>query len=241
MNWKAKREAIAVLFRAGTTPKNIADQLGVGIATIYRLKKRLDCGSGVHPPRKNYPGQTVLTPQVVASIKKRIRAAPNKSMTKVAVEQGVSRKSVYRVVKMTGGRSLRRKKVPLISAAGLQRRLVRCRALLNNLKSAPPGRIIFFPTKKTLLSSLLSMRKMTDSYDLDQKETMKNSSSSNRSKSSSNRSKSSSSTKQKAVVGCHSDRNSLLVQRSLLHSCFWGSSPQQEKFLRRYGFLRDSD
>ena len=81
----------------------------------------------------------------------RVKKNPNKSLTTIGEEVGVSRFTVKRVVKAAGGRSVRRRKIPLVSASGRRRRKKLAKGLLNNMKSAPPGRIIFFSDEKNFV------------------------------------------------------------------------------------------
>ena len=92
-----------------------------------------------------------MTPRVVGGLKKRIKAAPTKSLRRVAKEANISRESVRRVVRGAGWRSLRKVKVPLISAQGRQTRIERATGLINALKSAAPGKIAFFSDEKTFV------------------------------------------------------------------------------------------
>ena len=73
-------------------------------------------------------------------------------MTRVAKEAGLKPGVVYKLVKEEGWRSLRRKKVPLISSEGRKKRVLRAQGLLNSLKKGgQAGRIIFFSDEKTFV------------------------------------------------------------------------------------------
>ena len=111
------RAAICGLNAAGKTAMEIAATLKCGRATVYRALKKESKGEGVRHavrPRK----RPVLTPRVAAGLRRRIRAAPTKSLRRVAAESGQNRETVRRLVLESGWRSLRRVKVPLISADG---------------------------------------------------------------------------------------------------------------------------
>ena len=92
-----------------------------------------------------------MTPRVTAAIRRRIKAAPTKSLCRVAREAGLKRESVRQVVIQSGWKSLRRTKVPLISAKGRERRAKRAAGLVNALKSKGRGTIVFFSDKKTFV------------------------------------------------------------------------------------------
>ena len=59
--------------------------------------------------------------------------------------------AVWWVVKDEGWKLLRRVKVPLISTDGQKKQVERARGLINKLKSAPQGRIIFFSDEKNFV------------------------------------------------------------------------------------------
>ena len=89
-----------------------------------------------------------MTPRVRAAIRRRVKAAPTKSLRKISRESGVGRESVRKVVVEAGWKSLRRVKVPLISAEGCERRASRAAGLINALKLLPRNHIIFFSDEK---------------------------------------------------------------------------------------------
>ena len=115
------RAAICALFDAGKSVTEISKALKTSWPTIYRtLKKKEESGNIQHA--------------VGPRIGPRIRAAPTKSLTRVAEEAGVGARTVQRFVVSQGWQSLRRKKVPLVSKSGRLRHLERARKLLNKLK-----------------------------------------------------------------------------------------------------------
>ena len=114
---------------------------------VLKVKRRLAAGKDLQAsPRK--AKKPILTPRVVGGLKKRIKVAPMKFLRRVAKEANISRESVLRVVRGAGWRSLRKVKVPLISAQGRQTRIERATGLINALKSAAPGKIAFFFGRK---------------------------------------------------------------------------------------------
>ena len=148
--WAEKRIAIAALIEAGKTNNAIAADLKCSRSLVLKVKRRLAAGKDLQPsPRK--AKKPVLTSRVVGGLKKRIKAAPTKSLCRVAKEANVSRESVRRVVRGAGWRSLRKVKVPLISSQGRQTRIERANGLINALKSAAPGKIVFFSDEKTFV------------------------------------------------------------------------------------------
>ena len=146
-----KRNEIAVLIRAGTAPKDIKALVGASCTTILAVRRRLESGADPHPRPRNPRRPTKRTPRAVAAVRRRIKTNPNKSITKIAEEVGMHRSTASRLIKKDGGQSLRRKKCPLFSEAARHRRLERSRGLLNDLKSAPRDRIVFFCDEKNFV------------------------------------------------------------------------------------------
>ena len=68
----------------------------------------------------------------------------------MAKEAYVSCEFVQRVIQEASWRSLRKVKVPLISKKGREARIEQATGLVNALKSAPPGRILFFFRQKDI-------------------------------------------------------------------------------------------
>ena len=109
------RAAIIGLSDAGFNPSKVASTLKIARTTVYRtLKKRKN---GTNPIVYDSASRTKpkMTPRVTAGLKRRIKAAPTKSLRRVAAEAGQNRELVRRLVKLSGWRSLRRTKMPLIS------------------------------------------------------------------------------------------------------------------------------
>ena len=93
---------------------------------------------------------TVRTPRLLSHLKKSNKATPTKSMRAHAKDLGISLNSVQRAVRndLNGHQSLMRKCIPLLSEKNFTAHLKRCRSLVNHLKHAHSGRIIFFSNKK---------------------------------------------------------------------------------------------
>ena len=147
---KEVRVAVSALLDAGKSVTAISKDLGCSRRLIYRVKN-LKAAGGDYQHQYPVRAGTVLTPMVRAGVKRRIRNAPNKSLRQVARETGLKRETVRRVVIQEGWRSLRRTKVPMVSAEGRKRRLERAKGLLNDLKSAPAHRIVFFSDEKNFV------------------------------------------------------------------------------------------
>ena len=128
----ATRHAICALSDAGRSNKEILRILNVAKTTVIRTLKKAAGGGLEHDTTRRK--KTVLTPRVAAGLKRRIKAAPTKSLRRVAKEAGLKPGVVWKLVRDEGSRSLRRKKVPLISSAGRKKRAARAAGLINALK-----------------------------------------------------------------------------------------------------------
>ena len=95
------RAVISALLDAGKTTKEVVADLKCGKSVVYEVKKRKEAGiSAQASPRKRT--RTTLTPTVVAGLRRRIKAAPTKSLWKVANEAAVPRELVQQVVREAG-------------------------------------------------------------------------------------------------------------------------------------------
>ena len=88
-------------------------------------------------------------PRLLSRLKKSIKATPTKSMKAHAKDLGISLNSVQHAVHNDlNSQSLMRKCVPLLSEKNFTACLKQCRSLVNHLKHAHSGRIIFFSDEK---------------------------------------------------------------------------------------------
>ena len=146
----ATRHAICTLSAAGQSNNEIVRTLKVAKTIVIRTLKKQAAGGFEHDTTRRK--KTVLTLRVAAGLRRRIKSAPTKSLRRVAKEAGLKPAVVWKLVRNEGWRSLRRKKVPLISSAGRKKCAARAAGLLNALKEGGnPGRIIFFSDEKTFV------------------------------------------------------------------------------------------
>ncbi len=145
---EARRRKIAVLLRAGHGPTEIATLMKCSRTTVYNVRKRLnndleDNGLSQKPgagrPHKIDRKRVIRT----------FWNNPLKTMTSVAEKFHVNQSTISRVVKAANGKSLVRQKKPMLTKKMQQNRFNRAKILLNNLKSAEKGRVIFFSDEKT--------------------------------------------------------------------------------------------
>ena len=148
------RQAISALICAGKSTTEVAADLRVTRTTVYQVKKQMESADLDQEPilgvKFGARSQPVANPRTRAAVKRRILAAPTKSLRQVAQAAGLHRETVRKVVRQEGWRSRRCIKVPLISAEGRQTRALRAQGLVNALKSLASGTIIFFPDEKKL-------------------------------------------------------------------------------------------
>ena len=116
----ATRHAICALSDAGRSNNDIVRILKVAKTTVIWTLKKQAAGGLEHDTTGRK--KTVLTPRVAAGLRRRIKAAPTKCLRRVAKEAGLKPGDVWKLVREEGWRSLRRKKVPLISATSRKTR-----------------------------------------------------------------------------------------------------------------------
>lgn len=144
-----KRRIIAELLGAGVHPKAVAEQLKVGIASVYRVKAAIK--SNANLGRKSGSGRprSARTPATVRAVQRKIRVDPNRSIRKLAREHGISRMAMHELVTVDLGlQSLTRPVRPLITEAQKEKRLQRARRLLNWIKGPGAGKTIVFSDEK---------------------------------------------------------------------------------------------
>ncbi|QQP37852.1 Uncharacterized protein FKW44_018264, partial [Caligus rogercresseyi] len=140
-----RRVQVSTFLGAGKTPTEMAKQLNVEISTIYCLKKKLDINQGVER-KSGSAGKYKLEPQLICDV---IQRAPTTSMRAHAKDLGVGESRVRRAVKECGGKSLVMFERPLLTPQIKVTHLQRCKGLINDLKSAPAGKIIISVMKRT--------------------------------------------------------------------------------------------
>ena len=143
-----KREKVVVLLRAGQANDIIA-LAGVSRSLVDTVKKLLQTGAPLDKRSRKPRTRTVRTPRLLSRHKKSIKATVTKSMRAHAKDLSISLNSVKRAVRNDlNGQSLVKKCVPLLSEENITAHLKRCRNLVNHLKHAHSGRIIFFSDEK---------------------------------------------------------------------------------------------
>ena len=138
----------------GEGPSEIAANLRVGKSTVYRIRekmKNLDIEDNeeliqrkVH--ERNWP---LRTPELVESVRQTVIEDPSSSISSLARDSQISRRTKQRLVREDlGMKSYRMSQRQLISDTTRQRRKNRTAAILNRLKGPDSGKVIIFSDEK---------------------------------------------------------------------------------------------
>lgn len=151
MNMEGKRELIVSLHCAGLTNPQIVRKLKDLKVSRQWVKKVIDrykeTQSTKDRPRSGRP-VSKRTPKNIKLVRERIRRNPKRSMSRMASDTGMSRRTMGRIVHDDLGMSCyRMRKRHLLSAANKAKRLSRCREILKRLKSDMLPNIIFSDEK----------------------------------------------------------------------------------------------
>lgn len=129
-----KRQAVINLHNDGKTRMEIVRALKALKVTpkfvTRTIKRFLETGSLQDRVRSGRP-RSVRTSAMVKAVRERVRRNPQRSQRKLAGQLGISRRSVQRVLKNDLRlRPYKRCKRQALTAAAMEKRLVRCRQLL---------------------------------------------------------------------------------------------------------------
>jgi transposase len=142
-----KAAAIVEMYDAGDSVPDICYKLDVPRATVYyHLKKFANTGSTERTPGSGKK-RTKRTGRKIRVVAAKIRKDPFISIRQVAREADVSERTARRIVKLDlQMKSRARMKKQLVNISSKEKRLERCRILLNILKDGKPT--IFFSDEK---------------------------------------------------------------------------------------------
>lgn len=134
---KTKREAIVELKDLGWTNAKISRTLKVSESNVSRTIKRYqELGHCGDKPRSRM--KTVRTSRAVRNIRERVRRNPNVSTRRLAKSMNISQSSAHRIIKKDLKMTWKPKRYRhLLSEATKKKRKLRCRQLLQRLKSGP--------------------------------------------------------------------------------------------------------
>ena len=92
-----KREQIAILLCVGNGPKEIMKIVKTTRVTILAVRRQIEGGAGPHPPPRKPRMATKRTPHAVAAVRRKIKADPLKSITKIVEEVGMHQSTASRL------------------------------------------------------------------------------------------------------------------------------------------------
>ena len=145
----SKREQCAALLRAGQTPKQIQQQLGVGHTFVYKIKSLVAMGRSLEIPVKEGRPRSVRTNRRINAVSTAVMQNPRRNIRALARRFQVSLTSMHRIVRED--LDLKSRVVqsrPLLTPDVMQKRLERATRLLNRLKKEDSKRVRIFSDEK---------------------------------------------------------------------------------------------
>ena len=160
-----KRHAIIEALRAGRTAKEISDFFNYNKDLVYIIKKKFEACD--HPETFNGErkihkrrSDAIRIPKFVTKVKQRIQDDPFKSIAALAFETNVNKSTISRTVaKDLNMKSNCLRKRHLLTAALMERRLIKGTALLDELKHGSSGHVRFFLDEKKFIQDKLHNQK----------------------------------------------------------------------------------
>lgn len=153
MEWTHKEDRVAViaLHRCGYAPIKIFDilkNLNITKRFVYRTINRYNEDSSVDDRSRSGRPRSVRTPAVIKAVKARIQRNPQRKQKMLALQMGLSRSTVKRVLNEDLGlRAYRKKTGHRLNARLMNLRLKRCRALLKQYAGKKCREILFSDEK----------------------------------------------------------------------------------------------
>lgn len=148
---EAQRRMIVRLLARGEAPADIAANLGVGKSTVYRIRVKLkDADEEAVIRRKPHErSRPIRTAELVSDARQSVENDANTSISCLARDAGVSRRTMQRLVhEDLGMKSYRMEQRQLLSDGARDRRKSRAQAILNRLKGPDAGKTIVFSDEK---------------------------------------------------------------------------------------------
>lgn len=142
-----KREKIIALYELGQKQKQISKDLGIPQTTVsYAIRRYIETGNNANRPKSGRK-KTVATSYALKRIKQSIKRKPRQSARTLAKRLNINRETVRKVLKnQLKLVPYKRKKVQLLSAVNVKKRLDRCKKFKNRFARHSPG-IVFTDEK----------------------------------------------------------------------------------------------
>ena len=147
------RKRISDLINAGNDNKTIIAVVKCHVSYVNKVLALKKVGGPVTPKKRPGRPAVLSAPRSLKQLRGQIEQHPRRSIREHARRFGFSEKTARRGCKKIGVVSRIRQRKPLLDERMRGLRVVRGGALLNNLKSAPSGKIVFFSDEKTFTVS----------------------------------------------------------------------------------------
>lgn len=153
MEWTRKEDRVAViaLHRCGHSPKtifNLLQMLEITKRFVYRTIKRYNESSSVDDKKRTGRPRSVRTPGVIKAIQARIARNPVRKQKLMALEMGLTRSTVKKVLNEDLGlRAYRKKSGHLLNARLIAMRAKKCKVLLKRYAKKRHRDILFTDEK----------------------------------------------------------------------------------------------
>ena len=160
-----KRLVIIEALRAGRTAKEIIDFFNYNKDLVYIIKKQFevcDDPETFNGERKTHKRRSdvIRSPKFVTKVKQRIQDNPFKSIAALSFEMNINKSTISRTVaKDLNMKSYCLRKRHLLTAALMERRLIKGTFLLDELKHGSSGHVRFFSNEKKFIQDKLHNRK----------------------------------------------------------------------------------
>ena len=132
------RQRVHDLLRAEVAKNEIAEIVGVNIRTVRRIESKLKAGKGLERSTGSGRPRNKRTGAFIKDLESEIRADPTQSMERLSRKLEVSRRTVQRATyDDLGFKSYVRTQRHFLSSIMKEKRLERCRKLINYLRKRP--------------------------------------------------------------------------------------------------------
>ena len=154
--------AVIKHYQSRMAHKDIAMALKIHRSTVYRIIDKFKATGSTQRQSGQGRPRSIRTPQAVKAVRDRIRRNPVRSLRKMSKDMEISTTTMRRIIKDDiGARSRAREAKQLIARDAKDKRLERCRKLMNRLKRG--AQIILYSDEKVFTDDQVSSSR-TDRY-----------------------------------------------------------------------------